>query len=194
MLASWSGASVIEACTRSSTRRRCPTGPSSCPRRSPWRWCCCPPCWSASLAAMLVQLLKGYTNLELGKWLLWYVLPTGVDLITARRTGDLRPVAEPEQIYRLGRDGALHRRDDGLPEHRPRAQSLPLWRHAAGGLLRPQRLRHVLDSGLVVPASTGPPSPSSCSFSPTCCGGAAPRRVSGPGCGLCRRALPARPA
>ena len=30
---------------------------------------------------MLVQLLKGYTNFELGKYLLWYVLPTGFDMI-----------------------------------------------------------------------------------------------------------------
>jgi ABC-2 type transport system permease protein len=33
------------------------------------------------LAALLVQLLKGYTNFELGKYLLWYVVPQGVDFI-----------------------------------------------------------------------------------------------------------------
>jgi ABC-2 type transport system permease protein len=33
------------------------------------------------LAAMLVQLLKGYTNFELGKFMLWYVLPTGFSMI-----------------------------------------------------------------------------------------------------------------
>jgi hypothetical protein len=33
------------------------------------------------VAAILVQLVKGYTNLELGKYFLWYILPTGVDLI-----------------------------------------------------------------------------------------------------------------
>ena len=33
------------------------------------------------VAAMLVQLIRGYTNFELGKYLLWYVLPQGVDLI-----------------------------------------------------------------------------------------------------------------
>jgi len=31
------------------------------------------------LAAMLVQLLKGYTHFEIGKYLLWYVLPYGLD-------------------------------------------------------------------------------------------------------------------
>ena len=35
----------------------------------------------AVLAAMLVQLVKGYTNFELGKYMLWYVLPTGFDMI-----------------------------------------------------------------------------------------------------------------
>jgi aminopeptidase N len=33
------------------------------------------------LAAVLVQLLKGYTSLELGKYFLWYVLPAGFDFI-----------------------------------------------------------------------------------------------------------------
>lgn len=33
------------------------------------------------VAAMLVQLLKGYTHFEIGKFLLWYVLPTGFDLV-----------------------------------------------------------------------------------------------------------------
>ena len=33
------------------------------------------------LAAMLVQLLKGYTNFELGKYFLWYILPSGFDAI-----------------------------------------------------------------------------------------------------------------
>jgi hypothetical protein len=33
------------------------------------------------VAAILVQLIKGYTNLELGKYFLWYVVPTGFDLI-----------------------------------------------------------------------------------------------------------------
>ena len=33
------------------------------------------------VAAMLVQLFKGYTNFELGKYLLWYVLPLGFDMI-----------------------------------------------------------------------------------------------------------------
>jgi aminopeptidase N len=33
------------------------------------------------VAAMLVQLIKGYTHFELGKFLLWYVLPTGFDMI-----------------------------------------------------------------------------------------------------------------
>lgn len=31
--------------------------------------------------AMLVQLLKGYTNFELGKYLVWFVLPEAVDLL-----------------------------------------------------------------------------------------------------------------
>jgi hypothetical protein len=35
------------------------------------------------VAAMLVQLLKGH-HFELGKYLLWYVLPTGFDLILSR--------------------------------------------------------------------------------------------------------------
>jgi len=33
------------------------------------------------VAAILVQLLKGYHDLELGKYLLWYVLPVGYDVI-----------------------------------------------------------------------------------------------------------------
>jgi ABC-2 type transport system permease protein len=33
------------------------------------------------LAALLVQLLKGYTNFELGKYFAWYVLPGGVTMI-----------------------------------------------------------------------------------------------------------------
>ena len=33
------------------------------------------------LAAMLVQLLKGYPHFELAKWLLWYVLPQGVEML-----------------------------------------------------------------------------------------------------------------
>jgi ABC-2 type transport system permease protein len=33
------------------------------------------------VAAILVQLLKGYTNLEIGKYLLWYMLPDGFDVI-----------------------------------------------------------------------------------------------------------------
>jgi len=33
------------------------------------------------LAAMLVQLLKGYTHFELGKYLLWYILPMSWDAI-----------------------------------------------------------------------------------------------------------------
>lgn len=33
------------------------------------------------VAAMLVQLIKGYTHFELDKFLLWYVLPSGFDLI-----------------------------------------------------------------------------------------------------------------
>ena len=33
------------------------------------------------LAALLVQTIKGYTDYELGKYLLWYVLPTGFDVI-----------------------------------------------------------------------------------------------------------------
>lgn len=33
------------------------------------------------LAAMLVQALKGYTNFELGKYLLWYLVPTGIGVI-----------------------------------------------------------------------------------------------------------------
>jgi aminopeptidase N len=35
----------------------------------------------SALAAVLVQLGKGYTNLELGKYFLWYVLPIGFDVI-----------------------------------------------------------------------------------------------------------------
>ncbi|MGZ8347956.1 MAG: ABC transporter permease, partial [Allosphingosinicella sp.] len=33
------------------------------------------------VAAVLVQLLKGHTQLELGKYLLWYVLPQSIDMI-----------------------------------------------------------------------------------------------------------------
>jgi aminopeptidase N len=33
------------------------------------------------LAAILVQLVKGYTDLELGKYLLWYLLPMGVQVV-----------------------------------------------------------------------------------------------------------------
>lgn len=33
------------------------------------------------LAAMLIQLLRGYTELEIGKYLLWYVLPLGYDVV-----------------------------------------------------------------------------------------------------------------
>jgi len=33
------------------------------------------------VAAMLVQLVKGYTNFELGKFLLWYVIPSGFDVV-----------------------------------------------------------------------------------------------------------------
>jgi aminopeptidase N len=33
------------------------------------------------VAAMLVQLLKGYTNFEFGKYLLWYILPLGLDFL-----------------------------------------------------------------------------------------------------------------
>jgi ABC-type transport system involved in multi-copper enzyme maturation permease subunit len=33
------------------------------------------------LTAMLIQLLRGYTNFELGKYLAWYVLPLSVDLV-----------------------------------------------------------------------------------------------------------------
>jgi len=33
------------------------------------------------LAALLVQLLKGWTHFELGKYLLWYVLPQGVSFV-----------------------------------------------------------------------------------------------------------------
>jgi ABC-2 type transport system permease protein len=33
------------------------------------------------LAGMLVQLLKGYPHFEIGKWLLWYVLPQGVEMV-----------------------------------------------------------------------------------------------------------------
>jgi hypothetical protein len=35
----------------------------------------------SGLAAMLVQLVKGHTNLEIGKYLAWYVLPNGVDFL-----------------------------------------------------------------------------------------------------------------
>eukprot|EP01030_Chromulinospumella_sphaerica_P029702 gene29702-30161_t len=31
------------------------------------------------LAAIAIQSIKGYTNYELGKWLVWYVLPEAVD-------------------------------------------------------------------------------------------------------------------
>ena len=33
------------------------------------------------IAAMLIQLMRGYTNLELGKYLAWYVLPLSVDVV-----------------------------------------------------------------------------------------------------------------
>jgi len=35
---------------------------------------------SGALVAVAVQLLKGYTDLELGKYLVWYVLPSAVDM------------------------------------------------------------------------------------------------------------------
>jgi hypothetical protein len=35
----------------------------------------------SAIAAMLVQLVKGHTNLEIGKYLAWYVLPNGVDFL-----------------------------------------------------------------------------------------------------------------
>ncbi|HEX8126122.1 MAG TPA: ABC transporter permease subunit [Allosphingosinicella sp.] len=34
------------------------------------------------VAAILVQVAKGYTDLELGKYVLWYLLPLGVEIVT----------------------------------------------------------------------------------------------------------------
>jgi ABC-2 type transport system permease protein len=42
------------------------------------RWCWCRPCWSACSPAIGCSL-KGYTDFELGKYLLWYVLPQTVE-------------------------------------------------------------------------------------------------------------------
>jgi aminopeptidase N len=35
----------------------------------------------SALAGMLVQLLKGYPHFEIGKWLLWYILPQSVEMV-----------------------------------------------------------------------------------------------------------------
>ena len=70
---------------------------------------------------MLVQLLKGYTDLELGKYLLWYVLPTGVDVILLAVLAVFVQALSPNKYVGWGVMVLYIVADDGLPEHRPRA-------------------------------------------------------------------------
>ena len=101
---------------------------------------------------------------------------SGVGTGAARGAGGVRPGAQPEQICRLGGDGALHRRHD-----RPRPRSgfehnlyhygetpaVPLSDMNGAGRL--------LDGRLVVPALLGRLRGHPAGRSRTCCGGAAPR-------------------
>jgi len=54
------------------------------------------------LAAALVQIAKGYFNFEPGKYLLWYVLPNGVDLIELAALAVFGQVVAPNKFAGWG--------------------------------------------------------------------------------------------
>ena len=134
-----------------------------CPRRWRSRWCCSRPCWSASSRRCSSSSLKGYHRPRARQ------VPALVRPAERRRHGRCsRSLAvfvqalQPAQVRRLGRDGALHRRARSSAEHRPRAQPLPLRRHAARAAFGHERRRQLLDRRPGGSGSTGARSPSSC--------------------------------
>ena len=59
---------------------------------------------------MLVQLVAGYTDVELGKYLLWYVLPMTVDVALIAILAVFVQALSPNKFVGWGDDGGLHRR------------------------------------------------------------------------------------
>ena len=80
------------------------------------------------VASVLVQLSLGYTHLELGKYLLWYVLPTTWDMLLLAALAVFVQAISPHKIVGWGSHGALP--DVAASTISARPQSLQLRRHA----------------------------------------------------------------
>jgi ABC-2 type transport system permease protein len=82
------------------------------------------------VAGVATQTIKGYTDYELGKYLLWYVFPQSLSFLPAGRSGDLRPGAVAQQVRRLGDHGRLSDLDHRALK--PRISTTSSTRYGAG--------------------------------------------------------------
>ena len=140
------------------------------------------------LAAIAVQALKGYFDFEIGKYLVWYVLPTTVGVVMFAVLAIFMQTLVPHKTFGwmlmlLFVVGADHARPPRL-----RAQPLPVRgqpRHAA---LRHERAGRLRALRLVVPRLLDRLRRCCSPCSPTRCGVAASARRSGPAWRSCRSA------
>ncbi|MDQ0837161.1 ABC transporter permease [Sphingomonas faeni] len=86
----------------------------------------------AALTACVVQLARGQTDLALGHYLAWWVLPMTVDAAILAILAVFVQALSPNKIHRLGDHGRLSRRHDHVDQHGLRTPVVSIWQHRDG--------------------------------------------------------------